>query len=74
MGKTSPSNAGSLVQEIRAHMPCGQKNQELKNRANVVTSSMKTLKMVHIKKKSYINKIPNKLYIKADACEVVGSV
>ena len=32
-----------------SHMPSGQKNQNIKNRSNVVTNSVKTLKTVHIK-------------------------
>ena len=40
----------SLVGELGSHMPRGQKNN-IKNRSNIVTSSVKTLKMVHIKKK-----------------------
>ena len=38
----------SLVRELRSHMPCGQKIKTY-NRSNVVTHSIKTLKMVHIK-------------------------
>ena len=41
----------SLVRELKSHMPCGQKNQNIKNRSKIVTKSIKTLKMVHIKKK-----------------------
>ena len=41
----------SLVGELRFHMPLGQKNQNVKNRGNIVTNS-KRLKMVHIKKKT----------------------
>ena len=39
----------SLVQELRSHMPRGQKNKTW-NGSNVVTNSIKTLKVVHIKK------------------------
>ena len=39
----------SLVGELRSHTPHGQKTETL-NRRNIVTNSMKTLKMVHIKK------------------------
>ena len=42
----------SLVGELESHTPCGQ-GIKPQNRANVVTNSTKTLKMVHIKKKSY---------------------
>ena len=56
-----PSNTGvrvqSLVRELRSYMPCGQKNQ---NRSNIVTNSIKTLKMVHIKKKS-LKKVNKKI-------------
>ena len=54
MVKTLPSNAGvlirSLVGELRPHMPTSQKT-EIVNKSNTVTSLVKTLKMVHIKKK-----------------------
>ena len=39
----------SLVRELRSHMPRGQKTKT-ENRSNVVTNSIKTLKMAHIKK------------------------
>ena len=39
----------SLLGELRSSMPCGQKTKT-KNRSNIVTHSIKTLKMVHIKK------------------------
>ena len=39
----------SLVRELKSHMPQGQ-NTKTQNRSNVVTNSIKTLKMVHIKK------------------------
>ena len=41
----------SLVQELRSHMPHSQKT-ETENRSNVVTNSIKTLKLVHIKKEN----------------------
>ena len=51
--KTSPSNAGGEGsihgRELRSHMPRGQKTKT-ENRSNLVTDSIKTLKMVHIKK------------------------
>ena len=51
--KTSPSNAGGEGsipgRELRSHMPQGQKTKT-QNRSNLVTDSVKTLKMVHIKK------------------------
>ena len=40
----------SLVGELRSHMPCGQKAKTL-NRSNTVTNSIKTLKMVRMRKK-----------------------
>ena len=55
MAEISPSNAGmkvrSLVKAPRSHMPCGQKTKA-KNRSNVVTNLINTLKTVHVKKKS----------------------
>ena len=39
----------SLVRELRSHMPRGQKTKT-ENRSNVVTDSIKTLKMAHINK------------------------
>ena len=40
----------SLIRELRSHMPRGQKNKT-ENRSNIVTNSIKTLKMIHIFKK-----------------------
>ena len=40
----------SPVGELRFHMPCSQKTKT-KNGSNIVTNSIKTLKMVRIKKK-----------------------
>ena len=39
----------SLVGELRSHMPHGQKTKT-QNRSNIITHSVKALKMVHIKK------------------------
>ena len=39
----------SLVEELRSHVPLGQK-AKTENRSNIVTNSIKTLKMAHIKK------------------------
>ena len=39
----------SLVGELRSHIPCGQR-AETENRNNMTTNSIKTFKMVHIKK------------------------
>ena len=50
--KTSPCSAESGVsipRQVRSHMLPGQKPKQ--NRNSVVTNSIKTLKMVHIKKK-----------------------
>ena len=53
--KTLLSNVGdiilSLIRHIRSHMPWSQRTK-MQNRSNIVTNSIKTLKMVHIKKKS----------------------
>lgn len=52
MVKSSPSNRGvpvpSLVGELRARMSPGQKTKT-QNRSNLVTNSVKTSKLVHIK-------------------------
>ena len=40
----------SLVEELRSHMLLGQKTKTW-DRKNIITNSIKTLKMVHIKKK-----------------------
>ena len=57
--KTSPSNPGvlvrSLVGEPRSHMPLGK----TENRNSTVTNSIKTFKMVHIKKKKSLREIYN---------------
>ena len=41
----------SLIGEIRSHMPHSQKT-ETENRSNIITRAIKTLKMVHLKKKN----------------------
>ena len=41
----------SLVEELRSHVPPGQKSKTY-NRSNIITNSIKTLTMVHIKKKN----------------------
>ena len=47
------SNAGvtvpALVRKLRSHLPPGQNTKDMKNRSNIVTNSIKTFKMVHIK-------------------------
>ena len=40
----------SLVRQVRSHMPCGQKPKH-ENSNNIITNSIKTLKMVYVKKK-----------------------
>ena len=45
----------SLVEEIRSHVPPGQKTKTY-NRSNIITNSIKTLTMVHIKKKKSLKK------------------
>ena len=54
--KTSPSNAGGAGSSpgsgAETHMPRGQKNKT-ENRNSIVTNSIKTFKMVHIKKKIF---------------------
>ena len=40
----------SLVGELRSHMPHSQKEHKIQNKNNIVTNSIKTFKMVHIKK------------------------
>ena len=60
MVKTSPSNAGSVgsipgqgTKIPRASWP---KNQNIKNRSNIVTNSIKTFKTVHIQKKKILKR------------------
>ena len=56
MGETSPSKAGGvgLIPGQGAKTPHAPqpKNQNINNRSNNVTNSIKTLKMGHIKKKN----------------------
>ena len=40
----------SMVGETKSHMPCSQKPKTL-NRSDIVTNSIKTLEMVHIRNK-----------------------
>ena len=42
----------SLVGDQRSHVPVTKKPKQ-RNRSNIVTSSIKTLKMVYIKKKAF---------------------
>ena len=55
MVRTSPSSAGSAgsAPDQRGEIPqvSQSKNQNINNRGSVVTNSIKTLQMVHIKKK-----------------------
>ena len=46
---------------VRSHMPHDQKNQNINNRTNVITNSIKTLKIVHIKKNLWKNNSNNKV-------------
>ena len=55
----------SLVDELRSHIPHGPKIPNVKNRSNVVTHSIKTLKIVHIKKFLKKKKNTNSLMIKS---------
>ena len=48
------------VGELGSHVPHGQKTKT-ENRSNIVTNSIKTLKMVHIKKYIYIKRKRKKL-------------
>ena len=52
---TSPSNAGGVgsIPGLGAHLPHGQKN-ETSDKNSIVTSLIKTFKMVHIKKKFFL--------------------
>lgn len=49
----------SLVRELRSHMPHGQEHKTW-NRRSIVTNSIKTLKMLHIKKQQQQQKYPKK--------------
>ena len=57
--QTLPSNAGGRVQSLarglRSHM-LAAKTQNIKNRSNIITNSIKTFKMVHIKKMKHTMK------------------
>ena len=59
MVKTLPSNTGTMgsIPDQRAKLPHAlePKNQNIKG--NILTNLIKTLKIVHIKKKSYIEHI-----------------
>ena len=73
--KTSPSNARmqvwSLTGEIRSHMPQGQKPKTY-NRSNIVTNSIKTFKMVHIKKKKIFKKMKEKYFLRQTKTKIEG--
>ena len=60
MVKTSPSNAGGAgsIPGQGAKIPhiSQSKNQNIKNRSNITTNSIKTLKMIHFKIYIYFNK------------------
>ena len=55
MVKTSPSNVGDVGlipgQEAEISHASSQNNQNVETVKNIVTNSLKSLKMVHIKKK-----------------------
>ena len=53
---TQGAQVQSLVGELSSHMPHGPKNQNMNNRCNIVTNSMKTFKMVYIFKMLKNNK------------------
>ena len=44
-----------MVRKLRSHMPHGQKTKTY-NRSNIITNPIKTLKMVHVKKKKGFKK------------------
>ena len=47
----------SLVRELRSHIPQWQKSKT-ENRSTILVNSIKTLKMVHIRKKNLKNIMP----------------
>jgi len=55
----------SLVGELRSHMSRGQNPQSMRNRSDRVTDSIKTLKMVHMKK--IFKKIKTMIKMSAEA-------
>ena len=60
MVETSPSNIGGAVsipgQVAKISHPSQRQNQNINSRSNIVTDSIKTLKMVRIKKKKNFKK------------------
>ena len=71
---TLPSNAGDvgLIPGGGAKIPhaLGLKNQNMNNRSKIVTNSIKTLQMVHIKKKNKLKislKTVTKWFLKASS-------
>ena len=60
MVKTSPSNAGGegSIPGQETKIPHASRPKNPKHRSNTVTNSIKTLKMVHIKKNFFFK--PNK--------------
>ena len=58
--ETSPSNIGGAVsipgQVAKISHPSQRQNQNINSRSNIVTDSIKTLKMVRIKKKKTLKK------------------
>ena len=61
MVETLPFNAGDMGsvsgQEAKIPHVLLPKHQNINNRSNIVTNSIKTLKMVHIQKKSILKKV-----------------
>lgn len=57
MVRTLPSNVGGMgsLPGLEAKIPYASqpKNQNKSDRSNIVTTAIKTLKMIHIPKKSY---------------------
>ena len=53
---------------LRSPVPHGHKKQNLNSRSNIVTNSVKTLKMVHIKKKKKKLKKKNNSWLGSSVC------
>ena len=68
MVRTFPSNAESMSsipgQGVRIPHASWPKNQSIKNRSSIVTNSIKTLKMVHIKNVSFFLSDMDNLLVK----------
>ena len=48
---TAAAVGSSLIGKLRSHILHGKKKKKKEYRSNIVTNSIKTLKMVHVKKK-----------------------